>query len=100
VAAHLQQIEGGRVEEEERHKVESPHKLMHKRLAAKIPEWDAIISVIDEVHEGHSSQWQADSCKYDSVGPCTYQLFTWCMHTPKRQPKPSRTLPGWNQMVL
>ncbi len=70
MTARLQEVEGGGVEEEEGHKIERPHQLVHKGLTAQIPQRQTIISVVDEVHQSHRRQWQTDRSKDDPERPC------------------------------
>lgn len=53
VCMHLQEVEGGGVQEEEGHEVQGPDDLVHKGLPAQVPQWHAIVAVVYEVHQRH-----------------------------------------------
>ena len=61
--AYLQKVEGRRVEEEKRDKIEDPDQLMHSRLPSEVPQRRAIIPMVDEVYYCQYCQGKADSCK-------------------------------------
>lgn len=72
---HLQDVEGGGVEEVEGDEAQRPHQLVHARHAAHVPQRNAVVAVVDEVHHRSHGQGQGGQGKDDAVGARADELL-------------------------
>mmetsp|Transcript_11838 Transcript_11838/g.37605 ORF Transcript_11838/g.37605 Transcript_11838/m.37605 type:complete len:291 (+) Transcript_11838:636-1508(+) len=72
---YLEDVEGRGVEEEEGDEGEPPHRVVHPRYPAHVPEGRASVPVVNEVHDAGDGQGQGHQCKEHAVRPLSHHLL-------------------------
>mmetsp|Transcript_4221 Transcript_4221/g.26815 ORF Transcript_4221/g.26815 Transcript_4221/m.26815 type:complete len:208 (+) Transcript_4221:1311-1934(+) len=72
---NLEYVEGGWIQEQERHEGHDPHHLVHPGQTSHVPEADSIVPMVNEVHHCSYRQGQAGDGEGDPVRPGSHPFF-------------------------